>query len=84
MAKRTLKMLLVSWKFNTIKKGFRSFDDKKLGSVGQRTSKLLAVKVGVLKKKSAPSAIPAKLCASVIGLGSSSSGVELFLKFEGQ
>ena len=58
-------------------------NDKNLGSVGQRASKLLAVKVGVLKKKSAPSAIPAKLCASVIGPGSSSSGVESFSKFKG-
>ena len=77
-------MLPVSWNFDTIKKRLRSFDDKNLGFVGQRTSKLLAVKVGVLKKKSAPSAIPAELCASVIGPGSSSSGVELFSKFEGQ
>ena len=44
-----------------------------MGSLDQRASKLLAVKVGVLKKKSAPSAIPAELCASVIGLGSNYS-----------
>ena len=31
-------------------------------SVGQRALKLLAVKVGGLKKKSAASAIPANLC----------------------
>ncbi len=68
----------------TIKKGLRSFDDKNLRSVDQRASKLLAVKVGILKKKSAPSAIPAELCASMIGPESSSSGVELFSKFEGQ
>ena len=77
-------MLLVSWNFDTIKKGFRSFDDKNLRSVGQKTFKLLAVKAGVLKKKSAHLAISAKLCASVIGPGSSLSGVELFSKFEGQ
>ena len=65
-------------------KGFRSFNAGNIGSVGQRASKLLAVKVDVLKKKSAPSAIPAELCASVISPGSSSSGVELFSKFEGQ
>ena len=52
-------------------------------SVGQRASKLLAVKVGVLKKKSAAMAIPAKFCASAIGLGSRSSGVKSFSKFEG-
>ena len=53
-------------------------------SIGQRASKLLAVKFGGLKKKSVASAIPADLCASMIGPGSSSSGVELFSKFEGQ
>ena len=52
-------------------------------SLDQRASKLLAINVGVLKKKSSASAIPAELCASVIGLGSSSFGVELFSKFEG-
>ena len=76
-------MLLVLLILTQLKKGFRSFDDKNLGSVVQRALKLLAVKVGVLKKKSAPSAIPAELCASVIGPGLSSSGVELFSKFEG-
>ena len=60
-------MLLFSWNFDTIKKGFEYFDDKNLESVGQRALKLLAVKDGVLKKKSAPSAITAKLCASMIG-----------------
>ena len=38
-----------------------------MGSVGQRAAKLLAVKVGVLKKKSAASAIPPKVCASAFG-----------------
>ena len=37
-------------------------------SVGQRASKLLAVKVGGLKKKSAALAIPADLCASVFSI----------------
>ena len=32
---------------------FRCFNAQNLGSVGQRAAKLLAVKVGVLKKKSA-------------------------------
>ena len=40
-----------------------------IGSVDQRASKSLAVKVGGLKKKSGVSAITAKLCASAIGLG---------------
>ena len=35
------------------KKGFRSFITENLESVGQRASKLPAVKVGGLKKKSA-------------------------------
>ena len=35
------------------KKGFRSFNTENFGSVGQRASKLPAVKVGGLKKKSA-------------------------------
>ena len=77
-------MLPASWTFDTIEKGNRFINAEKLGSLGQRALKLLAVKVGVLEKKSAPSAIPAELCASVIGPDSSSSGVELFSKFEGQ
>ena len=44
-------------------KRFRSFIAKNLGAVDQRAAKLLAVKVGGLKKK---------------------SGVESFLKFDGQ
>ena len=53
-------------------------------SVDQRAAKLLTVKVGVLKKKSAASAIPPKVCASAFGPGSSTSGVESFLKFDNQ
>ena len=52
-------------------------------SVGQRASKLLAVKVGVRKKKSVALVIPAKLCASMFSLGSSSPRVESLLKFDG-
>ena len=37
-----------------------------MGYVGPRASKLPAVKVGVLKKKSAISAVPPKVCASAI------------------
>ena len=51
-------------------------------SVGQRASKLLAVEVGGLKKKSATSAIPADLCASAFGPGSNPGAVESFSKFD--
>ena len=44
-------------------KGFRSFHAGKIGSVGQRASKLLAAKVGGLKKNSAALAIAAELFA---------------------
>ena len=50
--------------------------------VGQWAAKLLAVKVGVFKKKSATSAIPPELCASAIAPGSSLSGFESFSKFD--
>ena len=53
-------MLLASWNFYTVWKGFRSLNAKNLGSVGQRAAKLLAVKVRVLKKKSAALALPAE------------------------
>ena len=52
-AKMTLKMLPASWYLKYLFKGFRSFNTVNMGSVGQRASKLLAVKVGGLKKKSA-------------------------------
>ena len=52
-------------------------------SVGQWAAKLLAVKVGVLKKKSATLAIPAEVCASAIGPGSSGHGLKSFSKFDG-
>ena len=42
----------------------RSFTAKNFGSVGQRAAKLLVFKVRVVKKKSATSAIPAKVCES--------------------
>ena len=65
-------------------KGFRSFHTGNMGSVGQRVAKLPALKVRGLKKKSADSAITAKACASVIGLGSSSTRIESFSEFNGQ
>ena len=55
-------------------KGFRSFNARNFKSVGQRAAKLLAVKVGVLKKKSAASAIPPELCAIAFGPDSSAPG----------
>ena len=65
-------------------KGFNYFHTNNIGSVGQRASKLLAVKVEVLKKKSATSAIPAEVCASAISPGSRLLWVKSFSKFDGQ
>ena len=65
-------------------KGFRSFNTSNMGSVGQRTLKLLGVKVGVLKKKSAPLAISAELRASLFSPSLSWPRVESFSKFDGQ
>ena len=45
MAKPNFKMLLVSWTFDTIEKGFRWFNAENLVSVNQRASKLLSVKL---------------------------------------
>ena len=55
-----------------------------MGSVGQRAVKLLAVNVRVLKKKSAASAIPPKLCAIAFGPGSILGEVKSFSKFDSQ
>ena len=55
-----------------------------MGSVGQRASKLLAVKVGGLKKKSAASAIPTDLCASAFGPGLIPGKLKSFSKFDSQ
>ena len=65
-------------------KGFRSFNARNFKSVGHWAAKLLAVKVRVLKKKSAASAIPANLCASAFGLGSIPGKLESFSKFDSQ
>ena len=51
-------------------------------SVGQRASKLLAVKVGVLKKKSAALAFTAEVSASAFGPGSNPGAVKSFSKFD--
>ena len=44
-AKPILRILLASWSFKTVEKGFRSFNAENLGSLGQRTAKLLAIKL---------------------------------------
>ena len=61
-------------------KKFRFFNSENISSVNQKasSSKLLAVKVGDHKKKSADLAITAEACASVIGPGSSGTGVKSF------
>ena len=64
--------------------GFRTFHTINIGSVGQRAAKLLAVNVEVLKKKSAASAIPPKLCAIAFGLGLIPGKVKSFSKFNSQ
>ena len=61
---------------------FRPFNAENFGSEGQRAAKLLAVKVGLLKKKSAALAIPAEVCASAFGPGSRTPGVQSFSKFD--
>ena len=48
-------------------KEFASFHTSKIELLGQRAARLLGVKVGALKKKSAALAIPAKVCASAFG-----------------
>ena len=62
-----MKMALVSLNLNMYRKGFRSFHGVNTGAVGQRASKLLAVKVVGLKKKSTGLVITAKVCASTSG-----------------
>ena len=52
-AKPTLKMLPASKILLYFGKGNISFYPRKMVSIGQRASKILALKVGVLKKKSA-------------------------------
>ena len=57
---------------------------KNFGSVGQRAATLLAVKVVVLKIKSAASAIPPKMSARGFGPGSRAPEVKSFSKFDSQ
>ena len=68
-----------------IERGFRSFHTDNIGSIGQRGAKLLAVKVGGLKKKYAAMVITAEVCASTFVPGSSAPGfycarVQIILK----
>ena len=63
-------MLAASWNSTHFEKGFRSFIAENVGSVGQRAAKLLAVKVGGLKKKSAGQPWPQS--ASLLGFDSRS------------
>ena len=77
-------MLPTSRNLRHFEKRFRNFNANNFGSVGQRASKLLAFKVGVLKKNSAALAIPAELCVSAFGPGSSTSRVKSFSKFDSQ
>ena len=80
MAKPNLKMLLVSLNFDIIKKRFRTLIPKNLGSVDQRVLKLLAIKVGVLKKCLLASPGPLK----PVSPDSCLPGVESFSNFDGQ
>ena len=52
-AKTTFKIMLASWFLVYFLKRFRSLNAENLGSVDLRASKLLTIKVGGLKKKSA-------------------------------
>ena len=65
-------------------KGFRSFHTGNIKTVDQRAAKLLAVNFRVLRKKSAASAIPTKLCASTFGPDSGLPGVESLSKLDSQ
>ena len=54
--------------------GFRYFPTGNIGLLRQRASKLLSVRVGVLKEKFTAPAISAKLCANAFCPDSSSPG----------
>ena len=77
----TLKILPASCFFLYLFKRFRSFNAEKIGSVDQRAAKLLALKVGGLKKKSVNLAITAEACASTFRPGTSRFRAESFSKF---
>ena len=77
-------MLLASLNSVQCKKKSRSFNAKNFESVGQRATKLLAVKAGVCKKNSATSAIPPELSAIACGPDSILGELESFSKFDSQ
>ena len=56
---------------------FRTFNAVNMGSVGQRAAKILSVKVGSLKKKSALAQLES------IGPRSRTPGAKSFSKFDG-
>ena len=62
----------------------KGFNTGNIGSVDQRPAKLLAVKVGVLKKKSAVLVIPPIWCAISFDPGSIPGAVQSFSKFDSQ
>ena len=62
------------------KKGFRSFQTVNLGSVGQTAAKLLAFKLGGLKKVCHPTPAPLE----PVSQGSNPGEVESFSKFHGR
>ena len=78
MDKSTFTMLPALLNSIDCKKKSRFFYAKNFGFVGQRPAKLLAVNVEVFKKKSAASAIPPKVCASVFSPGSCTPEVNSF------
>ena len=78
--KPILKILLVSWTFYIVEKGFKSLNAENLGSVGQRTAKLLTIKLcacalfGLYGRKMSKRFSPDSSC----------TGVKSFSKFDGQ
>ena len=60
----------------------RSLHTGNIGSLGQRTAKLLAVKFGSPPKKSADSAIRAKVRAIAFSLSLTLPALESFSKFD--
>ena len=61
-------------------KGFRSFHKGNIGSVDQKAAKFLAVKVGVLKKKSATSADSSQIVCKQVRPGFDYNWVWIILK----
>ena len=70
---RKLKILLSSWNFDKVFKKIRSFDAENLGSVDLRAAKLLAVKVGDLKKSLPPDPGHTRTSRVCVGLNHSQS-----------